>query len=115
MQINREKKATITTIKAKEARDQAYEDNIDAFGVSWQIDKASRDLMDDAISTYQFKVEIGEEVADSIDWILADNTIRTTTYTELRQVRAEYSLRVKEIFYKYNVWRAGDKLEEFLV
>ncbi len=52
---------------------------------------------------------------ESVDWIMADNSIATLTMEDLNQVVIDFNLRKQSIFEQYGAWRAGDKLEAFTV
>ncbi|EHU0328744.1 TPA: hypothetical protein I7180_17685 [Vibrio vulnificus] len=96
---------------AKCYRDQLIESNIEVHGVMWQVD-VTRDepRIRRAIATATSE---SIDAETTVDWILADNTVRATTRRDLEQVLAVKSMREQLIFQKYREWRAGDKLETF--
>jgi len=108
---------------AKGTRDCFCNCNLEVLGFMWQVDTPSRDFMRDGINTYKCMValellkppEERVEVPNLTNWILADNTTRWTTVEELEEVLCQYSLRVQSTFDSYNVWRAGDCLEEYTI
>lgn len=94
--------------QAKVSRDEAIDAPIEVHGVLWDIDSTSRDRMLTAIRA------AGRNPARStVNWVLADNSIRETTAEELEQVLDAYALRMEETFVAHTMWRMGDKKTKF--
>lgn len=98
--------------QAKMTRDAAMIANILVFNVSWQVDAQGRDNMKNAIETAQRQ---GILETETRSWILADNTIRETTAPELAAVLDAYTMRMDTIYAAYGIWKAGNKLEPFVI
>lgn len=96
---------------AKIERNAAEQANIEVLGVSWQVDDVARDRMQRTIDT---ATRNNVDVSTTVDWILADNTIRATTVSELTQVLDAHAYRTQDIFSQYNAWRAGSMTEIFV-
>ena len=98
--------------RAKIRRSELTEAPIELFGVYWQVDKSSRDNINEAI-TYANRNEVSS--TETRQWILADNTVRDTQVHELEMVMSKYAERLDSIFMVYAAWREGDKTEEFII
>lgn len=96
--------------EAKAVRDAAEVDNIEVLGVVWQVRDKDRMRMTEAILAAEV---LNLPAETTVNWILADNSLRPTTAADLRQVLAAYSLRVQEVFAAYTTWRAGPKSRPF--
>lgn len=97
-------------INAKLYRESIKESPILVLGVEWDIDTISRDNMRSAIETAT-RNSLPPETTQG--WILADDTVRQTTASELGQVLDAYAYRLSDVFTQYAIWLAGDKTEEF--
>lgn len=95
---------------AKITRDAAEEAIITVHGVDWQVKEVDRVRMKETIDTAT-RLEYPEET--EIPWILADNTVRSTTKADLCAVLDMFSVRRQDIFTQYRAWRAGEKLNPF--
>lgn len=95
---------------AKARRSELAESPIELFGSLWQVDKASRDNINEAIA-YSKRNELSQN--ETRQWILADNSVRATTVYELEQVISKYAERLDNIFMAHAEWRKGDKLSGF--
>ncbi|AUR86623.1 hypothetical protein NVP1087A_42 [Vibrio phage 1.087.A._10N.261.45.F9] len=97
--------------QAKQTRDTAISADIIALEVEWQmLDDASdvRKVLQDS--------EITNAVdSDSVQFRLADNSWRTTTLAELKQVLALHVSRKREVWAQFNEWDDGDKSQPFEV
>lgn len=96
---------------AKILRDSTIESDIEVHGVMWQIDKASRDKIHEATSY----AERTQNTGSSRSWILADNTIRDTSYQELLEVLNAYVERMDRVFGQYTTWSSGDTTQPFTI
>lgn len=96
---------------AKNLRDSHINSPITVFGVQWQIDASARENMRDAID-YATRTD---QMSAQRGWILADNSSRATTATELQQVMDAYVQRMDTTFAAYALWRGGDKTTAFLI
>lgn len=99
------------TVIAKVIRDQSLQSSLEYFSVSWQVTDDANDIRN-AISDATF---IGADDTDSQAWRLADNTFRTTTLAELKEVLAAYIARKKLIWQQFAEWCEGDMSEAFSV
>lgn len=97
---------------AKTYRESCVNGVINKFGVDWQVDKAGRDNINEALEYANRKGLPGTETRQ---WILDDNSLRETTLNELKAVMNAYAERMGEVFASYAQWRAGDKLEPFSI
>ena len=97
--------------EAKTLRDSIIESNINVNGVEWQVDK-SRDepRIKRAIRVTEFN-----DLPDTteVNWILADNSVRTTNIAELKVVLTAKAYREKDIFAQYRKWREGSMATKF--
>ena len=75
------------------ARDNYIRQPINGFQVARPED---REVIKDTIDDWQI---LG---VDSIEWILADNTIRTVTQSDLEEVRTQYAFRKLAAFSRFN-------------
>lgn len=89
---------------AKRHRDEVKDSPIEVFGVFWDIDRESRDNIDNAIWSLQWYPE-----GTTMDWILEDNTTRSSTLEDLKRVKLAYGERLDRIYAQYRVWRKGDR------
>jgi len=96
--------------KAKEHREEIKVSPIRVFNVEWDIDNVSRDNMRSAIETAD-RNNLPPEKTQG--WILADDTIRQTTASELGQVLDAYAYRLSDVFTQYSMWLAGNKTDAF--
>ncbi|EPR4994874.1 DUF4376 domain-containing protein [Vibrio navarrensis] len=103
--------AALNEAEAKQYRDTLIESDIEVHGVRWQVD-VGRDepRIRRAIAT-----ALSEDMAEdtTVEWILADNSVRPTTRRDLEQVLAAKAMREQTIFDQYREWRAGDKQSPF--
>ena len=97
---------------AKATRDAAINSNIEVLGVLWDIDGKARDNINEAINSVNRQPE---KEGDSRYWILADNSVRPTTASDLRQVMNAYTARLDGIYAQYGLWLSGDMSEDFTV
>lgn len=109
------------TTASKELRDDLVASNLTKFDVVWQVDSTSISFIRSAVDTYEFLVDKNEKlpiderksISQHTHWRLADNTVRLTSYSELREVLLDYALRTEDIFRQYNIWYAADHDELF--
>jgi hypothetical protein len=94
---------------AQALRDSHINSPITVLGVQWQIDKASRDNMSEAID-YATRTN---QLAASRLWILANNDPRATTALDLQAVKDAYVQRMDDTFIAYGLWHGGDKTTPF--
>lgn len=97
--------------QAKILRDSIIESNINVNGAEWQVDR----LKDEPRIKRAIQIAEFEGLPDTTEttWILADNTLRTTTVAELKQVLTAKGYREKDVFAKYAQWRAGSMATAF--
>lgn len=95
---------------AKVVRDEALTSNIEVFGVMWQVRTQDRDNINEAINKGIRNQTDGSETRY---WILADNSVRETTLSELGQIMDAYTARMDDIYLQYGIWRSSDKLTPF--
>ncbi|WGY45025.1 DUF4376 domain-containing protein [Vibrio sp. ABG19] len=95
---------------AKSTRESVVESNIELFNVVWQVDASGRDNMTSAIA-YAERLGMSEDTVRQ--WILADNSVRETSVSELKSVLNAYTERLDAVYVSYTVWREGSKLELF--
>jgi len=91
---------------AKQLRDALEIANIEwpvGSGTIWQVRDKDRDRMQRTIDTAKL-IEAPPEM--TVEWILADDHIRTTTASDLQSVLAAYTMRMSAIFTAYNTWRS---------
>ena len=53
---------------------------------------------------------VGMDATETINWILADNTIRQTTVSELEYVLSAYTVRMGQTYEQYSIWRSSSNL-----
>lgn len=96
---------------AKALRDILIESPICVHGVVWQVDRVKDEpRINRAITT----AKVANLPADyTEDWILADNTTRPTTCSELEQVIVAKATREGEIFAYYKQWLLNGMSEPF--
>lgn len=97
--------------EAKALRDTVIESNINVNGAEWQVDR----FQDEPRIKRAIQIAEFEGLPDSTEttWILADNTLRTTTVAELKQVLIAKGYREKDVFAKYTQWRSGSMATKF--
>jgi hypothetical protein len=95
---------------AKDYRDALVDSDISLLNAAWQVDLVARERMGTVIDT---ATRNGYAETETVKWILADNTTRDTTASELGQVLDAYALRMQNIFQQYNAWRGGSMTESF--
>lgn len=93
---------------AKEHRNEVKDSIIEAFGVWWDIDRTSRENIDNAIWSLSWYPE-----GSVLGWILADNSVRPTTKADLEQVKLAYTQRLDAIYSQYREWRNGTRSQPF--
>jgi len=96
---------------AQRLRAETINSVITVLGVGWQIDEKARENIRVSID---YAVRNGLE-AETRGWILADNSIRVSTITDLRAVMDAYTLRMDSIFGQYATWASGDMIAPFVV
>ncbi|MFM2589465.1 hypothetical protein [Vibrio sp. TBV020] len=95
--------------QAKIIRDTAVSANLFLLGVEWQCLEDAVDIrtvIDDAET-------IGATENETEMFRLADNSWRTTTLAELRQVLAAHVVRKRDVWAKFGAWDAGEKTKPF--
>jgi len=112
LQTQADARATAQNRKAaQQLRDNTINSDISVLGAVWQVDEKARENIRVAID---YAVRNGFE-AENRGWIMADNSIRISTITDLRSVMDAYTQRMDSIFGQYAVWAAGDMLTAFVV
>jgi hypothetical protein len=102
---------TLLAEQAKVDRDAIIESNINVNGVEWQVDR----LNDEPRIKRAVRVAEFNDLPDTTEltWILADNSLRTTTIAELKVVLTAKAYREKDVFAQYTQWRAGSMATKF--
>ena len=95
---------------AKLERDVFINSDILVHGVLWQVNKAGRENLNEAIN-YGTRKKLS--AATSQHWILSDNSLRETTFKELKEVMNAYTERMQQTFTQYSLWRAAGVSEPF--
>ena len=96
---------------AKSYRDTVIESDINVNGAMWQIDKLKDEpRIKRAIRVAEFN---GLPDTTEVEWILADNSVRTTTLAELKVVLTAKAYRERDIFAQYRKWREGSMSTAF--
>lgn len=84
-------------------RNEKFQANITVAGDTFYADDASVNLINHALCSQerdiQYEVDGVLKQVFPVDWILANNTVKTLTYDELKAVNAAYARR-REINYK---------------
>jgi hypothetical protein len=112
IEIANELTNTISTnsTEAKLTREDVANSNIEVFGVQWQVGENDRVNINEAID-YSNNNNIPTETTQN--WILADNTTRTTTKDDLIAVLNAYTERKQRVFASYITWRQTDMTEPY--
>jgi len=97
-------------VKAKVLRDSAIESDIEVNGLTFQVGRAARDNINEAINKC---IRTGLPETESSNWIMADNSVATVTFADLKTVMNGYATRMADIYQQYALWRAGDKKQAF--
>lgn len=92
---------------AKVSREEAINAPIEAHGVIWDIDTKSRDNMRSALDTAT------RRASRFVNWVLADNTIRSSSPEDLMGVMDAYADRMEAVYTHYTIWRMGSMTEPF--
>ena len=98
--------------QAKETRSQAEDADIEVFGVYWQVRSQDRERMRQTMDTAQ---RMNQPPEATINWILADNTLRATTASDLAAVLDAHTIRMGYIFAVYAMWYAGPRNHPFTI
>ena len=110
--LNTQAKKEALLAQAKETRSQAEDADIEVFGVYWQVRSQDRERMRQTIDTAQ---RMNQPPEATIHWILADNTLRATTASDLAAVLNAHTIRMGNIFAAYTAWYAGPRNQPFTV
>ena len=88
---------------AKKLRDQLIESNIVVHGVEWQVDVIKDEpRIQRAINVAEYS---SSDPSTTVNWVLADNTIRASTAQDLKDVLSAKAFREEQIFASYVAWR----------
>ncbi|MBL4297858.1 hypothetical protein H8F06_21500 [Vibrio fluvialis] len=97
---------------AKQNVDAWIESDIQLYAATWQVDERSRNRMEAQLGL-AYRNDL-DRAQTEIEWILSDNSTRTTTLAELGGVLDEYARRQSMIVNQYAVWRSGDLQQRFI-
>ena len=110
--FNTEEVAAVNTAAAKQLRDSMEVADIEVHGDLWQVKERDRVRI---LETVGAAARMNSPAETTVPWILADNSIRSSTRTDLEAVLDAFSLRRQTIFTAYNQWMQGDKQEAFAI
>lgn len=94
--------------EAKAIKDALIYSDITVSNVVWQADEESIKNIYAKISSFDLSGS-----TDSVNWIMADNTVQSVSVDDLKAVAIAFDSRKQDIIDRYITWRSAEEITAF--